>query len=143
MLKAKIIIDLIWECVFKEFSCVGHSLGAVAAFKNIWCNSRKTEGVQFTSLISLAGRLRYSSHKFLDFSKDVKETVEANFLAYEKSPGKCKLYSFRGNLDEIVPAKAAFIQSNSEQDISINSAGHSGIIYSKTVHEKISSILSV
>lgn len=174
---ADTILEITKKCLKKgikaDFTLIGHSLGGAIAAK--YSLSTDSEGrpflqlqedgmsiedllwikknVRISTVISVAGRIRYYPNKFWWFCEDIRLEIDKIYQEYQKIKDSCKIdiYTIRGALDELIPSGSVHFQdcllsevdSNGiKKERTIPEYGHGGIVYSKAAHKWICEILS-
>jgi len=120
-----------------ELTLVGHSLGALASVKYAWRRWDPSTQPPISFIASLGGRLSYLKSPLSWFCEDVRPEIEKTFEKIKASPDKARILAFWGENDALVPRKSAHLFENREREITIQHDGHSGIVFSPTVHQKI------
>jgi len=120
-----------------EFALVGHSLGALVSAKYVWRGPDLPTRSLISTIISLAGRLKYVHNTFFWFCEDVKPEIERTYECILKSPDKATLYTIRGDCDAIVPRQSVHIQDKPNRECTVHGWGHSGIVFAPETHKQV------
>jgi len=120
-----------------DYILVGHSLGAIIAAKYIWGDVEKIDRANVSTMIAIAGRLKYIPNRFSWFCESVKPEIEKTFRAFSLRSHLAKLYTIWGERDAIVPKQSVHIQGETSREFTVKGWGHGGVVFAPEGHDKI------